>query len=75
MLVWLVVGVIAWIVCGLIAAGWQFAYWQGKYAVCAAERYSEDLRFSLSICLAFGPIALVMEWFQSEHGQYGWRLR
>lgn len=50
----LIVAVVVWIGCGVLAYGLNLAYFQGKYP---NVRESEDRKFALTVAL-FGPIGL-----------------
>lgn len=73
MTVVLIVG--GWIACGIACAGFNFAYFQGKWPTLAAAHYCEDLSLAIGLGLIFGPIGLVCELIHGGLGQYGWRLR
>lgn len=48
---------IIWVVCAIVAHGFNFAYWQGKFPMLAREHYWNDLIFSIIWC-SFGIVAL-----------------
>lgn len=62
-----------WLVYGVLAAGFGFAYFQGKYPVGRDDR-AENLGFWLLVGLVFGPIALLVSFFGTGFGKYGWKL-
>lgn len=64
----------AWIVSGVIGAGFSYAYFQGQfnYPDLAAESRREDAGSSLFMGLIFGPMFLVAAFFLSGFGKYGW---
>lgn len=72
---WLRVVIAAWALCGIAAAGFEVAYFQGKYKLSAKSEYREDLGHSLMFGLLFGPVALIVSFFAGGFGKYGWRLR
>lgn len=70
--------VIVWIVCAIVAAGGFFANLQGDireiYPASAAKHRRENLGASLGLGLACGPLALVVSVFATGFYQHGWRL-
>lgn len=52
------IAIIAWAACGVIAYASTFAYFQGEYPLCAAERKEQDRMFAIESSL-FGPVALM----------------
>ena len=64
-----------WILCGILAAGISFAYWQGAYSFRSKENKLLDLIFSLTWGLLFGPIFLIIAFIGSGFAKYGWRLK
>lgn len=64
--------IFGWIVCGVIGAGFAFAYVQGQYPDLAAENRAHDIGFALLCGLIFGPGWLVIAFFLSGFGKYGW---
>ncbi len=74
MIVWIIVAAAVWLVCGIIAYGASFAYFQGKYALIAKQEYRADLRFSIVWGLLGGPIALFILWIDDGF-RYGLRFK
>lgn len=66
--------VLLWIACGVLSAGFTFAYLQGLFPRHAAEGWREDLGQSLLFGLLLGPVMLVLSVFLSGFCRYGWRL-
>jgi hypothetical protein len=64
---------IGWIVCGVLSAGIDVAYFQQKFPSLAS--YRKDLGFALLMGLIFGPIALMVSFFTSGFCEHGWYLR
>lgn len=56
-----------WILCGVLAYGISFAYWQRK---CPASEWREDSAFSF-LYACFGPIGLSVAFVASGYAQYG----
>ena len=70
---YLIIGIIAWLLCGLYAAGKSFAYLQEDYwRVSHVKR--EHLILSLVISLIFGPIAIFSLLINGELN-HKWRLK
>lgn len=65
----------AWVACGIASAGFDFAYFQGKYPTIAKESRLEDLGQALLLGIITGPVALVVAFCLGGFGKYGWRLR
>jgi len=63
-----------WVACGILAAGYTFAYFQGEYADHAEFTRRADQRFATMMGLS-GPIGLGVAYFAGRRGRYGWRLR
>lgn len=57
---WLILIVLLWIGCGILEAGFMFAYLQKQYPLIAKIDYCEDKDFALSIIL-FGPFGLLVD--------------
>ncbi len=64
----------AWIGCGILAAGFLFAYAQGQFALVAAQHRRIDLFLSLALSM-LGPITLIVALGMTQGGRYGWKLR
>lgn len=67
--------IMLWEACGVIGAGFYFAYFQGKYQYLAAEDRHSDLGQALFMGILFGPIWLLSCFFCCGFGEYGWRLK
>ena len=63
------------IMCGVLQAGINFAYFQGKYPTLAEEGYRSDLGFAYGLGLLFGPLALLVSVFMSGFAQYGVKFK
>ena len=61
--------VLIWLLCGFIASGFTFAYFQRKYAIVRQSQFVSDQMFSL-VCYVFGPVALFVDYF--GYSSYGW---
>lgn len=65
--------VVFWVVCGILAYGLNFAYFQKHYPTIAAESYEADKRDSIIISFA-GPIGLIVV-FCFDCGKYGFKWK
>jgi hypothetical protein len=78
--IFLIVGLIAlWLIPGIVAAGFAFAFSQGRFQCIAAENYRKD-RIMLSYMALLGPCNLLGYWIaglitREKHFSYGWRLK
>lgn len=63
-----------WLVCGFLAYGLTFAYFQRKYPVLAAHDVADDRDFALKFA-CMGPFALLLAFGLSEFGRYGWTIK
>lgn len=70
-----IICIVIWVVCAILSAGIEFAYWQGKYPEIAKDEYQEDLGVSLLRGMTMGPISLIMIFFLTGFCKYGWRLK
>jgi hypothetical protein len=71
-----VLAAIAWLIAGLVSAGFTVAFAQYEWPRSLAEKqYRQDLGFALFFGFAFGPIALVISFFMSGLGEHGWSLK
>lgn len=48
-----------WVVCGVLAYGWTFAYMQREYPTIAVEHRADDRGFALFMAV-LGPIGLAV---------------
>lgn len=64
------VAILGWLSCGVIAAGFDNAYFQRKWPICNGR---EDLGKAL-IVIPLGTMALVVTFFITGMGKYGWSL-
>lgn len=64
---------IAWVVGGIVSAGYSFAYFQGKWPTLATRDYKRDLFLSIGGGILYGPINLLTV-VVFGHTKYGWRL-
>jgi hypothetical protein len=53
---WWIIGIIAWLACGIIHAGYYFCYFQTEYPDFAVMDYVSDLCLAYGLAI-FGPIA------------------
>lgn len=51
--------VVFWVICGVLAYGYTFAYFQTEYKLIAEESYKSDKSFALE-AFFFGPISLLV---------------
>lgn len=56
-----------WLVCGFVAAGFDYAYFMGRFGGNPRQRAGESLVLVLG-----GPIALVVTFLLSGFGMHGW---
>lgn len=63
--------IIGWLLCGLLGAGFNNAYYQRKYSNLCQGR--EDLGHSLMMSIG-GPINLFVVFLITGFGEYGWSL-
>jgi len=63
----------AWTVCGIVGAGFLFAYVQEEWADVAEENFREDMGKACLMSLA-GPICLIVALAFTGFGKHGWRL-
>ena len=59
--IYIVLALAAWFGCGLLSAGFTFAYFQRKYPYLAERDRRKDMGFAQADIL-FGPIALLVTW-------------
>ena len=71
----LIICVAAWIACGVVAAGFNFAYFQRKWPEQAERDSHSDFWDAILIGLFSGPVGLVVEVISPDCGRYGWTLR
>lgn len=75
---WWIIGIIAWLACGIFTWGYCFAYYMGRFPLIAKEMRKSHLFFS--ICMAFlAPISTFLIFIinlPDKEGRqwYGWRL-
>lgn len=62
--------VVAWLGCGVISAGYTFAYFQRKYPRLAEDGFKDDRSIAL-LDIGFGPIALFNN-ISGGYCKYGW---
>lgn len=79
-LLWTVVILVAiWLICGFIASGFGYAYWQRHYPDCADADRRDDARFALMVGLTCGWGGLLEELFGRRLSglrgtHYGWLM-
>ncbi len=59
-----------WFVCGFLAYGITYAYFQRKYSLIASMSRDSDKRHALFVA-CFGPIGLFVSYFYSGFARYG----
>lgn len=64
--------IVFWVICGLLAAGGENAYFARKWDLCNGK---EDLGNSLIRGLLLGPISLIVSVFSTGFFEYGWSLQ
>jgi DNA-binding transcriptional regulator of glucitol operon len=70
----IVLGVVAWLACGVLSAGWAYAYFQREFPSIADERRQGDTRFALGMALLgpFDLIGLLLFLWGNGGFKYGW---
>ncbi len=71
---WIVLGVAAWIACGILTYGIAFGYFQRKFALIADETIMADRIFAAVFGLC-GPVGLVTSYFLSGFAKHGLKYR
>jgi hypothetical protein len=73
----IILTLIIWLACGIVAAGWLLPFFLHAYSPPhhAKEDYREVLGASLGLGLIGGPMALFVAFFITGFGQYGWWRR
>jgi len=76
----IIIGIIVWLACALIVAGYSFAHFQARFPEIAKEQHAADQWFCFSMAFLFGPIALLAWWIVGllhgeNHFDSGWRLK
>lgn len=70
-----IISPIAWIACGLLAAGFMNAHFRAEYPTLNSRRERRgDLGMSLGLGLTAGPIALLVSVFVTGFCMDGWSL-
>jgi len=70
---WMICAAVVWVVCGLTAAGFDFAYFQDEYAPLAERDFARDLCDALTWGLFLGMPALIAVVWHTKCA-HGWRL-
>ena len=61
--------IIVWLFCGFIGAGFDYAYFKGKYP----SQHDTREAIGESLCTVFlGPINMILSFLNSRFGKYGW---
>lgn len=68
-----IAGAIVWLVCGVAAAGFEYAYFQRAYPSIALQQERVDWWYAMSSIL-FGPFALAIT-YATRSTKYGWSLK
>lgn len=71
---YVVVFVVMWLLCGILAMGVTIGYFQNEYPLSAAGNYDGDLRLGM-VYMVFGPIGLFAAFFQSRFAVHGLQYR
>ena len=66
----LLIGVIAWVCCGILAAGWLYPDFEAEH-----RDPRKNLGASLLLGIVWGPAMTIVAFCMTGFGQYGWRLR
>jgi hypothetical protein len=69
-LFWIGLGVLLWVGCGVLNAGWIFAHYQRKFPEIAEKMLSADFSFARTMFLA-GPAGTLAA-FLAGQNTYGW---
>ena len=64
-----------WMACGVGGAGFAFADFQSRDQLAATQTQRQDLGLALLAGIVLGPAWLLISFFLSWFGQYGWRLK
>lgn len=70
---WVIVTAILWLLCGILSAGIDIAYFAAAYPT--LKQYRKDLGEALLCGLIFGPLALFVSFFYSGFCEHGIRWR
>ena len=73
-MIWIIIGGIVWIICGVLAYAINFAFCQGNWPSIAEELYRQDMGLSVLAGL-FGPIGLAITFLMSGFAEYGLKWR
>jgi hypothetical protein len=72
MLLW--IGIVFWIVCGVLSVGLGMGYWKGKYPTFWSRHYRDDLIKEIMLAALMAPIGLITNYtFDRNYGKYGLR--
>lgn len=73
---WLTIGVIVWLACGIAAAGVNNASFRAEFPALmeSPHRAAQHHGDALLMGFIFGPVALLVETFDSGFYQDGWTL-
>lgn len=64
---------IFWLVCSILAYGFCFSFYQNKYPIAAKNDYMEDVFYALLLSL-FGPVAIITVILMKQY-KYGLKFR
>jgi hypothetical protein len=70
MTIYITLGALAWIACGIAACGYCFAHYQRKYASLRFRDLEADSAFAF-LWLVLGPLSLFVS-FLNRHMDSGW---
>jgi hypothetical protein len=69
--IFLLILIILWILCGIVAAGIHYAYFQRRFPSLANEMRERDILHAYSWAI-YGPVGLIVSLCLSERLRYGW---
>lgn len=68
----IILAILDWLLCGVIAFGFYFAYFQNKYPEIAEETRAGDYENGIMLSLC-GPMSLIATLIECRG--YGWKLK
>jgi hypothetical protein len=64
--------VVGWSLCAVLSTGYGLAYERGQWP--SIFNYRDALAFNLLFGLWSGPVGLIIAFFTSDFGRYGWEI-